>query len=214
MKKLKSFLIGAVLAAAVINLRAQSFQQDVANLYDDTIGSTNSTYATFAERKLTGDAWKAGGLWFFNASDIVAIGGGFAREWTPNNSTAPSSFNLSAGIQLSVAIAPLNVFGITNKFARPFAGSFVGTPFNGNNSGNLMNANRAGADVRFYQFNTLKNPVIISGGGYYGNETGTGVYAGNWAGAYLRVSWGAISDAPIPASKAATAWTTQAEQGL
>ncbi len=205
------FLILALcLCAFVVQSQAQTVQKDLGALYADTLGSTNSTYVVFGERKLTGDADKVGALWFFNANDNIAVGGGVAREWTPNRSAAPASFNLSAGIQLSISIAPLNAFGITNKFARPFVGTFVGTPFSGQNSGNLMNATRTGADIRIYQFDLKKNPLIISGGGYYGNESGTGIYAGNWAGGYLRISWGAFSEPQLSDNRNANAWATVA----
>jgi len=203
-------IIGLAALLCAGGLQAQTIPQDLSNIYNDTLGSTNSTYVVFGERKLTGDANKVGGLWFFNANDNVAVGGGVAREWTPNNSHAPASFNLSAGIQLSMAIAPLNAFGITNKFARPFAGTFVGTPFSGENSGDLMNANRAGVDFHIYQTKLGKNPLILSGGAYYGNETGTGYYSGNWAGGYLRLSWGTISTATLADNRNANAWSTVA----
>ena len=203
-------LLAAVLCCGLFTASAQNFQQDIANIYADTIGSTNSTYIIAGERKLKGNANKVAALWLYNANDNVAAGAGIAKEWSPNGSAPSASYNLTVGIQLSAAIAPLNLFGITNKFARPFVADFVGTPFSGQNSGELMNASRAGVDVHIYKWNINKNPLLLSAGGYYGNETGTGYYAGNWAGGYLRVSWGAISQPTLSDNRKANAWSTVA----
>ena len=203
--------LAALLLACGVSVKAQSIPADISAIYNDSLGSTNATYVIAGERKLTGDANKIAGLWFYNANSMVAVGAGMAKEWTPNKAAQAASYNLSVGIQLSTAIAPLNLFGITNKFARPFVGTFVGTPFSGQNQGNLMNATRAGVDLHIYQLNVAKNPVIFSGGGYYGNESGTGpAYSGNWIGLYLRIGWGTYSAPVLAANQKANAWSTVA----
>ena len=191
--------------------QAQSLSQDFKNIYNDSLGSTNSTYAFFGEKKLTGDAYKIGGVWLYNANQYIAAGGGIAHEWSPSGAAPSANFNLTVGVQFSMAIAPLSVIGYTNEFAHPFVGTFVGTPFSGQNSGSLMNSTRTGCDFHFYQFAIRKTPVILSGGAYYGNETGTGYYAGNWVGGYLRLSYGQFSSPTLSDDMKANAWTTLAE---
>jgi hypothetical protein len=188
MKKLLSIIGVAAMLATGGNARAQTFQDDLNNLWKDTLGSSNMVYAGFAERKLTGNADSAGLIGAFNFNNNFAIIGGINHQWARGQ--AGSTYNISGGIQLQLRVYPLHAFGFTNFYIVPFGVTAVGTPVNGDNGGNLMNANRAGANIPIYTWTINKNPLEVSAGGFYGNQTGTGKYDGNWAGVDIAVRWG------------------------
>ena len=210
MKKLK-LLIGAVFLAAVINTQAQTnIANDFENLWKDTAGSSNAVYAVAGERKLTGDAWKVAAVGLFNINDYAAAGIGVAHEWTPSHEAAPNSFNLTVDFQAQLPFTPFANFGWTNFILTPFAFAGTGTPFAGQNQGNLMIVTRAGAHLDIYAFKIKSAPVTIGAGGFYGNETGTGYYQGNWAGGYVSFNVGGASDPVIADNRNANSWTAQA----
>ncbi len=209
MKTKLQILIGIAVLGLAMVAKAQDFQKAASDLWNSSLGSTNMTYGVDFERGVTGDANKATFFGLFNANKNIAAGGGIAHEWSPNNSSVGADYTLSIGVQFSVAIEPLSNFGITNVVLHPFAANFVGTPFHGDNSGNLMNAARVGAYINIWEWQLARNPLSLNAGGHYGNETGTGYYARNYAGGFLSVSWGAIGGAQT-ASRAGEAWTTTA----
>ena len=183
-----------ILALAILALsipavcRAQSISTDLSNLWADTLGSSNMVYAGFGERKLKGNADSAGVIGAFNFNGNVAAIGGIGRQWMKGGPAI--TYTISGGLQLQAKIAPLKSFGLTNFFVNPFVASVIGTPMNGQNGGNIMNANRVGANIPIYTFTINKNPLEISAGGFYGNQTGTGPYNGNWVGVDLAANYG------------------------
>lgn len=179
--------VTALLALAGVS-RAQSVSQDLSNLWNDTLGSSNMDYAGFGERKLKGNADSAGFIGAYNFNGNVAAIGGIDHQCMKGGPAA--TYNLSGGLQLQAQIAPLKSFGLTNFFVNPWVASVIGTPMNGQNGGNIMNGNRVGAQIPLHTFIINKNPLGVSLGGFYGNQTGTGPYNGNWAGLDLAVNYG------------------------
>jgi len=189
MKFTKTILLAALfLCAGLTASKAQSISTDLSNLWADTLGSSNMVYAGFGERKLKGNADSAGVIGAFNFNGNVAAIGGIGRQWMKGGPAI--TYTISGGLQLQAKIAPLKSFGLTNFFVNPFVASVIGTPMNGQNGGNIMNGNRVGAQIPIHTFVINKNPLGISIGGFYGNQTGTGPYNGNWAGLDLAVNYG------------------------
>jgi hypothetical protein len=172
---------------ATLPLPDSGISADITGLYNDTIGSTNFVYAPFYERKLTGNASKAGLLGAYNFNNNVALVGGFAHQWSPD---AANNFTLSGGVQLQARIYPFKNFGWTNIYVNPFVATVIGTPLNGGNGGNLMNCNREGLYYQLYAWKFTANTLSIDGGIYYGNQTGTGsAFDGNWMGGFFAFAW-------------------------
>lgn len=189
MTKIKHLFIVLTLSVLTLSAKSQDLNTDLQNLFADTIGSSNMVYAPFFARKLTGNADEAGLLGFYNFNNNVAAGIGIAHLWQPSGGQASSTFTLSVGLSLRADIYPLKVFGLTNFAVEPFGITAVGTPVNGENHGNLMNANRIGAAVQIYKFNAGKNIITFNAGAFYGNQTGTGYFDGNYAGGFTAGGW-------------------------
>lgn len=153
-------------------------------IWDDTVASSNTVYSPFFGRKLTGDADEAGVAGLFNFNGVVAAGLGIVHQWQPNGHNAASTYNFSATLQIKETVRPLETFGETNFAFTVWGSTAIGTPFSGDNDGNLMNANCVGLVVQIWSWNigsgANEKQITLDVDGFYQNQTGTGYYNGNW----------------------------------
>lgn len=199
MKKLIA-VIGLVTLLAGVSAKAQTnINSALQVIWDDTLGSSNMVYAPFFERKLTGNADGVGILGLYNFNENVAAGAGLVHQWQPSGGQAASTFSLSANIQLKYTINPFSALGWTWFQPTIFAGSAVGTPLNGDNHGNLMNNNLAGAVIPIHTWMVGKATITIAVEGFYANQTGSGYYDGNWAGGGPAGGWNTEGSLPAAA---------------
>jgi hypothetical protein len=198
MKTMKHLIIGAIAVCVALTtsvvVHAQSVGQDIENIYNDTLGSTNGAAAGFFGKSLNkSDTYCAGAIYAFNITPQggAAVVGGLDRLFTTSGGTQPDNFTISGGFQLATSLTPLSKFGYTNFVVRTGVATLVGTPMSGSNGGDIMNLNRVFGYTDIHTWMLAKNPLVLSLGAAYGNRTGAGSqFDGNWVNILLGAHWG------------------------
>lgn len=104
------------------------------------------------------------------------IGAGIGVDWF-------GSFQqVSATVQLQIPVAPLAMFGVTNKFLVPWVSQAIGAPIAGTTTVSATAITAAGADINFGHW---LGGQFFAGGGY-GNRAG----AGNEDGSFILANIG------------------------
>jgi len=156
----------------------KSFAQEV---WNDYLLSTNSALVVAGGAKTTDfKQYILAVDYLYNFNDNAGLLIGVDDIFGGPNGTSQLSA-LRGGLQLKTTIEPLQVFGVTNFVATPFAAELVSTALNGANAGNVGLVTIAGADFNLYQFRWGN----LHAGGMYENRTGEGWASGNYALAHL-----------------------------
>lgn len=190
MNKLKSLLIGAVLALTAAT-QAQTNDNVLTKLGQGLAALGTSTnwgfvgYGTLGHKTKVGTAYGGGLLGIYNLNSFIGLGGG-VDELTGLDRKGQATI-ISANVQLQAPLHPLSLFS-TNSFSEnfavtPFLYSGLGTPLGSTINQSAVAHEGEGVAVDLFKAGTWDFCVGFA----YIERQNAGIYSGNYKNILLAV---------------------------